>query len=342
MTPRLLRAAAWIKKARATTMRLDDAGRKMPYYGLIPRGEWCDIGEWEHWFFTSAFFYRSLHDIAEVLRFVDEKEAADVQAEVQAFREDILRAVDRSTDHESDPPLIPLAPCVRQPYAGQQDLQSNIYGHYWSIAGPNVLMYCGVVNPNDERATWILKCLEQRNGFLLGNARFGSGIDAKYGYPSMVTYLRRDEITKVLLHLYGFRAYGMSRDTASTPEVAPEVKTGGTNPRWWTPCLPDRFANARFLASGEELVGPRGRRFVVPLGWRSTSMAGRGAASGNRQCPNLLWLAFAESGVSGRHGRDPLHRTLAKPIAGRPDDVAIAASNLGSAQKRDHQWAALD
>ncbi|MHB8971596.1 MAG: hypothetical protein ACYC3X_18525 [Pirellulaceae bacterium] len=78
MTPRLLRAAAWIKKARATTMRLDDAGQKMPYYGLIPRGEWCDIGEWEHWYFTSAFFYRSLHDIAEVLRFVDEKEAADI------------------------------------------------------------------------------------------------------------------------------------------------------------------------------------------------------------------------------------------------------------------------
>jgi hypothetical protein len=254
MTPRLLRAADWIRKARATTMRSDEAGQKMPYYGLIPRGEWCDIGEWEHWFFTSAFYYRSLHDIADVLRFVDADQAAGMQAEVDAFREDILRAVDRATDHESDPPLIPLAPCVRQPYARQQDLQSNVYGHYWSIAGPNVLMFCGVLEPDDERATWILKCLEQRNGFLLGNARFGSGIDAKYGYPSMITYLRRDEITKVLLHLYGFRAYGMSRDTASTPEVYAEVKTGGTSPHWWTPCLPDRFANCRFLALVRNLL----------------------------------------------------------------------------------------
>lgn len=254
MAPRLLRAATWIKNARATTMRRDGAGEPMPYYGLIPRGEWCDIGEWEHWYFNSAFFYRSLRDIADVLRSVDAQEAAAIQAEVQAFREDILRSVDRSTDRHSDPPLIPLAPCVRQPYAGQQDLQANIYGHYWSIAGPNVLMFCGVVEPDDERATWILKWLEQRNGFLLGNARFGAGIDAKYGYPSMITYLRRDEITKVLLHLYGFRAYGMARDTASTPEVYLEVKTGGTNPRWWTPCLPDRFANSRFLALVRNLL----------------------------------------------------------------------------------------
>jgi hypothetical protein len=38
----------------------------------------------------------------------------------------------------------------------------------------------------------------------------------------------------------------------------------------------------------------------------------------------------------------PLRRALAKPIAGRRDDVAIAASNFGSATERDHQWAALD
>jgi hypothetical protein len=247
MTPRLLRAADWIKKARATTMRTGADGRKLPYYGLIPRGEWCDIGEWEHWFYNSAFFYRSLRDIGDVLRFVDEKAASEVAVEARAFRDDILRSVDQSTDHTSDPPLIPMAPCVRQPYAKQQDLQANVYGQYWAIVGPSMLMHCDVVDPTDQRATWVLQCLEQRNGFLLGNARFVGGIDAKYGYPSVMTYLRRGEIQKVLLHLYGYRAYGMSRETASTPEGYGEVKTGGSVPMWWWPCLPDRFANSRYL-----------------------------------------------------------------------------------------------
>ena len=247
MEPRLLRAAEWIRKARATTMHPDPAGRKMSYYGLIPRGEWCDIGEWEHWYFNSAAFYLSLRDIADVLHVIDKKKADAIDAEDRAFREDILRSVDSSTDHKSDPPLIPMAPCVRTPHAAQQNLQANTYGMYWSIVGPSILMHYGVIDPTDQRATWILDCLERRNGFLLGNARFGVGIDAKYGYPSVMTYLRRGEITKVLLHLYGFRAYGMSRDTCSTPEGYMEVKTGGVQPQWWIPCLPDRFANSRYL-----------------------------------------------------------------------------------------------
>ncbi len=118
---------------------------------------------------------------------------------------------------------------------------------YWSIVGPNILMHCGVVDPDDQRATWILKWLEQRNGLLLGVARFGNGNDAKYTYITAMTNLRRGEAAKALLSLYGLRAYGMSRDTCSTPEVYEEMKTGGTSPRWWVPCLPDRFSNSRFL-----------------------------------------------------------------------------------------------
>jgi len=254
MAPRLLRAATWVRKARATTRQLDDKGQKAPYYGLIPKGSWCDIGEWEYWFFVSALYYRSLQDIADVLRRVDKHEAARLAAEAREFREDILRAVDRCTDRRSSPPFIPLAPYVSQPSADQADLQSNRYGMYWSIVGPHILMHCGVLEPGDDRATWILGWLEQRNGFLLGNARFSGGIDTKYTYASAMTYLRRGETTKAVLSLYGIRAYGMSRDTCSAPEVYEEIKTGGTNPRWWWPCLPDRFANVRFLSLARNLL----------------------------------------------------------------------------------------
>jgi hypothetical protein len=248
MAPRLRRAAAWIRKARATTRQVDAQGQKAPHYGLIPKGSWCDIQEWEYWFFTSALYYRSLYDMADVLRRIDASEAARLAAEAREFREDILRAVDRCTDRRNDPPFIPLAPYVSQPSADQPDLQSNRYGMYWSIVGPNILVHCGVIEPNDPRTTWALRFLEQRNGFLLGNARFSGGIDTKYTYPSAVAYLRRGETTKALLSLYGIRAYGMSRDTCSTPEVYEEIKSGGTTPRWFSPCLPDRFCNVRFLS----------------------------------------------------------------------------------------------
>jgi hypothetical protein len=46
----------------------------------------------------------------------------------------------------------------------------------------------------------------------------------------------------------------MSRDTCSTPEVYEEMKTGGTSPRWWGPCLPDRFSNSRFLSLVRNLL----------------------------------------------------------------------------------------
>jgi hypothetical protein len=46
----------------------------------------------------------------------------------------------------------------------------------------------------------------------------------------------------------------MSRDTCSTPEVYEEVKTGGASPRWWGPCLPDRFCNIRFLSLVRNLL----------------------------------------------------------------------------------------
>lgn len=254
MSPRLLRAAAWIRKARATTRQLDDKGNKPPHYGLIPKGAWCDIIEREYWFFVSALYYRSLHDMAEVLRRIGAPEAAQLAAEAREFREDILRAVDQCVDRRSDPPFVPLAPYVSQPSFDQPDLQSNRYGMYWSIVGPHILMHCGVLDPGDRRATWILKWLEQRNGLLLGVARFGGGGDPKYTYVTAMTNLRRGEVTKALLSLYGLLAHGMSRDTCSTPEVYDGLKTGAANPSWWVPCLPDRFSNVRYLSLVRHLL----------------------------------------------------------------------------------------
>ena len=57
-----------------------------------------------------------------------------------------------------------MAPYVSEPMADQPDLQTNRNGMYWSIVGPNILMHCGIVAPRDERATWILRFLEERNG----------------------------------------------------------------------------------------------------------------------------------------------------------------------------------
>jgi hypothetical protein len=46
----------------------------------------------------------------------------------------------------------------------------------------------------------------------------------------------------------------MSRDTCSTPEVYEHLKSGAADPRWWLPCLPDRFANVRFLSLVRNLL----------------------------------------------------------------------------------------
>jgi hypothetical protein len=104
--PRLKSAVDWIINRRRTTMKEKltaeeqaaiKAGKWSPY-GLQPRiqmGDGDPAGA-NYFYMADAFAYRSVKLLAEVIGDVDAKLAADLAAEAEAYRKDILKVVDES------------------------------------------------------------------------------------------------------------------------------------------------------------------------------------------------------------------------------------------------------
>jgi hypothetical protein len=229
--------AEWLKGAAPTMIRMCDwiiAARKSalagqtpdaPWRGLIKYRPYCDEHEPAYSFHTDTYLAMGMSGAAAALRGIGLAEPAErIAREAAAYRQEILRSMDRSVLEHEGVRMLPVFPethalLKRVHYTGAD---------YYSLVASMVLE-TDLIPGNDPRARLITDLLETKNGLCLGACAFQDGIDHAYSYGYWMNCLQRDEVRRVILGLYTSLAYGMSRDTYAGVEVT-RLRTGRNEP----------------------------------------------------------------------------------------------------------------
>ena len=190
-------------------------------HGLFPREQYCgDVATPVYSLNSNAKCWRALRDFAAMLgHFGESERAAELTSVASRFRNDILKAVEKSERDDIHPPFIPIA------LFGEEQPPNPItgtkIGSYWNLMA-NYIVGSDVFGPGSEREEWILQYVQQQGGLCMGlirsrpNPTFWTGphsINPLYGLRRTLTLLRRDEADAALVGFYGMLAQGMTRDT---------------------------------------------------------------------------------------------------------------------------------
>lgn len=187
---------------------------------LADQGEVSGVG---YFTYTDAISYMGLHEMAQLLADWGSPDAAPLLKEAEAYRRDIVAAVDRLTDKSRDPwytPWMLHAPKYEQRY-------------FHDIVGPINLAYARVVPVEDERITQVIRWIVDHvhRGSLESTTigvHVGQGEGSNYGGGSMfyiqdlaVTLLERGRVEDFLRIFYAILAGDISHDTLTTCEWGP-------------------------------------------------------------------------------------------------------------------------
>ncbi len=145
-------------------------------------------------------------------------ESLRLKRSADEYKADIFASMEKAVIKENDPPFLPMVITNKTPF---KTLQESRLSLYYNILSPR-LLESEIFDQDDEKILWIPKFLEQRDGLVLGLARWRDGvaIDPHFIAGYAITNLRLNEIDKYLLTFYGLIAYGMSRETFSTQECS--------------------------------------------------------------------------------------------------------------------------
>jgi hypothetical protein len=187
--PRIMANAQWMLRQRQTTKDMVPGGERLWCKGLLPArqptpdsgGLWMHVHECEayYWLFVSRF--------AATLSTIDPEGGAKLAAEAEAYRKDLLAAVERSIALSPVVPVrdgtfhsvIPFACYVRGLSTGAWGWRRDGSGEhvgplYWETvqtAAP-LVSPAGLLSPGDVRVQGYLDVLEDR--LLLENANVGN------------------------------------------------------------------------------------------------------------------------------------------------------------------------
>ena len=106
----MLQAADWIIEQRNTTKQVDENGRQVLHYGLLPAGRLEDNDDWGYWFANNAYAWLGLRDTARAFQRAGLPAGDRLAQEADAYIKDLRAAVRRTSE---------LAPVVR--------LRNNVY-----------------------------------------------------------------------------------------------------------------------------------------------------------------------------------------------------------------------
>jgi len=218
--------------------------RKTTENGLLPPGHLEDNPEWAQWFAVNAHAYKGLRLTAEILKEISHPQAEIIAKEADEYKKDILMAVEKAMIESPvvkilDDTYIPHIPT--QTYIRGRELGWFREGAY----GPLHLADCGILSPEDEKTTWILKDLED-NIFI--TREFGRPVDLeKYWFShggvsiqanllnNGIIYLKRDQIEHAVRALYNNFVASFYPDVRVFTEH-PVVELGhGVGPFYKTP-----------------------------------------------------------------------------------------------------------
>ena len=232
--PHLRKAADWITSERQATMQRQPDGTPVPEYGLLPAGQLEDNEDFEYWFAVNGYAYRGLRTAADAVSAVDSTAGARLSKEAEAYRADIRRAVFRAM---SIAPVVPLRDGTFVPaIPPRTSLHGRDLGWIRNILyGAHTLVDCGVIDPEEPVATWILQDHEDnlfmaKDSFSVPDRDWFSrgGITLQPNLVNtFVSYLKRDQLPLALRAFYNDFAASYYPDVAAFTEWVPTFGIGG-------------------------------------------------------------------------------------------------------------------
>jgi hypothetical protein len=263
---KLVAACDFVTRERQSTMRIRADGSKVVEYGLLPAGHLEDNAEWHYWFAVNAYCYRGMRAVAEALADINHPEADRLSRDAENYREDIRQAMVRSmeispVERLADGTYVPFVP-TRAGLRGRDVgwIRDSLYACIHAIE-------CGVLDPNEEISTWILKDTEDnvfvspyrgrqvdldRFWFSQGGNTIQSGL-----LPIVMVYLKRDQPEHAIRALYNGLAQNLYPDVRCFTEH-PVVAFGiGQGPFYKTPdecCWVNWLRNILLMEIGDNAL----------------------------------------------------------------------------------------
>lgn len=231
-----------IRERQATMLERD--GERVPEYGLLPAGHLEDNDEWRHWFAVNGHAYLGVKWAAEALGEIHHPEADRLAKEARDYLCDILSAVDRA---QIESPVVKLPDNTAIPHI---PVRTDIRGPEWGwfregAYGPMHLVDGHVLEPHDQRVTWIMKYLED---LVYPTRDLGRPIDLEKRWFSQagitiqanllnngVVYVRRDEPKHAVRALFNDFAASIYDDVLIFTEHPVVQLSRGVGPYYKTP-----------------------------------------------------------------------------------------------------------
>ncbi|HUT33664.1 MAG TPA: hypothetical protein VNE39_09305 [Planctomycetota bacterium] len=254
-SPALLKAARWIQGQRARTKQAGPDGRKVPHYGLMPRGRGTDWPDKGYQFFTDAYTWQGLDRLAAAYESAGLPEAMLLREEADDYRRCILAAVAGAIKpHPLDPSLQWVPDEVYEDPA--KALPRTIHAGPQGLLGAGLLAADNPLVPAIEASLRKAGCLNDLFAFrmkmmedatlkALQERSAGGKVDLYYTTTRERTWhriwLERGERLKALRYFYMTLAYGTSRDVHLVHErFCPQLP-------WLLPWQPNASGNGRVL-----------------------------------------------------------------------------------------------
>lgn len=223
--------------------------------GLLPPDRYAgDIPTKVYSLNSNANCWKGLHNLAAVLEDMgSNNEASKLRVDAAVYRKAILRAVDRSIRHDTEPPYIPISLLANE--QPPDPLTSTELGSYYDLICPYIIN-SEIFGPGSEQEDWLIGYLQNHGGICMGMMRterhqgINKGSKGKvplYALRYNLTLLRRDEREKALVAFYGQLAQGMTRGTFIGGEGDRFLFHGDANGREFV-LPPNSTSNATWLA----------------------------------------------------------------------------------------------
>jgi hypothetical protein len=172
----MLQAADWIIEQRNTTKQMDESGRPVLHYGLLPAGRLEDNDDWGYWFANNAYAWLGLRDTARAFQLAGLFAGDRLAQEADAYIKDLRAAVRQTSElapvvrlrNNVYVPFVPSRVYQRFRYFGP--MRSGYYSRYKkdtlltfrlsatreALYGPLILITTGVLDPHDALSEAIL------------------------------------------------------------------------------------------------------------------------------------------------------------------------------------------
>jgi hypothetical protein len=239
----------WEKEA----VRLDK--NRTGEHGLYPKEQYCgDIHTPVQSLNVSSKGWRAFRDLSATLAEIGEKQPAEHYGRVATdFRKTVLTAIEKSANHSTTPPFVPIALYTNEPV--HSPICDVRIGSYWNII-IGYTIASGIFPVGSKEENWLPHYQEQHGGLAMGMLRSGGmsntwwdtefKINPLYGTRYALDTLRRDDVDRALVSLYGMLAQGFTRNTFICGEGASLKPLDGRGRLFSLP--PNSAANSHFLS----------------------------------------------------------------------------------------------